>query len=125
MTYFIDDLKAYLVTNTLMASTDPLEFFDEVQKVNLIRLACYDNDPTMGRYSFQFLGRDTTLSTSRNKLFTIYNHFFNYREPKPVYKEINNYKCLFKPVSKPTFVNKDAVGMFNYVMSIEVWTQKQ
>lgn len=122
---FIDDLKTYLLSNGLIGTgnTIMLEFYDDTSTTELICLACYDSDPSIGRYSFQFLCRNKSVATSRDRLFTIYNHFFDVYQPLPVYKVIGTTKCQFKPLNKPTFLKKEN-GLVHYIMNVEVWTQK-
>ena len=121
---FQDDLKAYLVTQGLMSSTDTKEYYDEATTTNLICLSQYDSSPDIGRISMQFLCRDNDLTVCITKLNNIYNHFFDVYQPLPVYKEINGTKCLFNPLTTATFLKK--VGaVYYYVMNMEIWKQKQ
>lgn len=123
MTTFINDLKAYLITQNLMSSTDTTEYYDEATTTNLICLAQYDSSPELGRISVQFLCRDTVLGNCISKLNAIYSHFFDIHQPEPLYKVINGTKCKFKPLTTATSLKK--VGsVYYYVMNVEIWKQK-
>lgn len=123
---FIDDLKAYIINQGLIPTGQRLnlEFYDDALATELMCMAIYDSDPELGRYSIQILSRYKALKTARDYLFTIYNHFFAYRQALPVDMVISGIKCRFKPVSKPLFIKK-LNGLFHYTMNFEVWTQKQ
>ena len=124
MTRFIEDLRTYLITNNLCTSSDTVEWYDETKTTDLICISQYDSDATIGRYSLQFLCRNGVLPTCLSKLDAIYNHFFDIvYNPTPVYKEINGTKCLFKPLTKPTFLKYENSKHY-YVMNIEVLAQK-
>ena len=124
MTRFIEDLRTYLITNSLCTSTDTVEWYDEVAKTDLICISQYDSDAIIGRYSIQFLCRNGVLPTCLSKLDAIFNHFFDVAyNPTPIYKEINGTKCLFKPLTKPNFLKYEN-SKFYYVMNIEVHAQK-
>lgn len=123
MTTFLQDLKAYLVANSLMASTDTIEYYDEATTTNLICLSQYDSSPDIGRISVQFLCRDNAINNCITKLNAIYSHFFSVYQPDLEYLVINGTKCKFKPLSTGTFLKK--VGaVYYYVMNVEIWKQK-
>lgn len=123
MSYFIDDLKAYLITAGLMTTADAVEGFDDATSDSLTCLYTYDNDPEVGQYSIQIMRRDPELPESRDNCAAIYNHFFSARNPKPVRKDINGVKCLFKPLKAPMFL-KNENNFIYYTANMEVWTQK-
>ena len=122
---FIDDLKTYLATQGVTTGlTVQPEFYNEATAVELICISVYDTDPQLGRQSLQFMARYNSLKSARDNLYNIYNHFFDVYQPLPVHIKIGGHMCLIKPVSKPIFLRKDPSGLFQYVMSIEVWTQQ-
>ena len=123
---FIDDLKTYIINQGLIKTgvSFELEFYDEALATELMCMAIYDSDCELGRYSIQIMARYKNLKTSRDYLFTIYDHFFDYRQDTMVDMEVLGTKCRFKPVSKPLFIKK-INGLYNYTMNFEVWTQKQ
>ncbi len=121
MTYFIQNLQNYLIDKNLIESDSFIEFYDGEDALTC--LSVYDTNPEEGKYSVQILRRDLNPANCLDKLTLIYNHFFDFRQPKPTYKVINHVKCLFKPISKPLFLKKEN-GFFYYTFNIEVWTQR-
>lgn len=117
MTLFIQDLQTYLNGQSL--PIDFIEFYDATTTDALTCLMIYDSSPSLGRYSMQFLRRDTSPLNCLTSLFAIYTHFFGAYQPKEVVKTINNLKYIFKPISKPTYLKKDN-GVFYYTFNIEV-----
>jgi len=123
MTFFIEDLKTYLVSKSLMATTDFIESYNDTTTNVLTCVSIYDSEPKTGRYSIQFLRRDTSPKNCLTNLFAIYSHFFSAYQPNQVGMTINSLKYVFKPISKPTFLKKDN-GIFYYVFNIEVIGEK-
>ena len=123
---FIDDLKTYIINQGLIKTgvSFELEFYDEALATELMCMAIYDSDCELGRYSIQIMARYKALKTARDYLYTIYDHFFDYRQDTMVDMEVLGTKCRFKPVNKPLFIKK-INGLYNYTMNFEVWTQKQ
>ena len=124
MTYFIENLKTYIINQGLIATSQglELEFYDENNANELLCLFVYDTDAELGRLSIQILARFTNPKTCLDKLYPIYNHFFDNINFKLVSKTINNKTCKFKAVSKPAFIKKSN-DMFNYAFNFEVYTQ--
>lgn len=121
MTLFIQDLQTYLNDQSL--PVEFIEVYDTTTTDALTCLATYDSNPSLGRYSMQFLRRDTSPINCLTKLFAIYTHFFGAYQPREVIKTINGLKYVFKPISKPTYLKQDN-GIFYYTFNIEVIGEK-
>ena len=121
MTLFIQDLQTYLNAQSL--PIDYIETYDTTTINALTCMATYDSNPSLGRYSIQFLRRDTTPLACLTTLFNIYDHFFNAYQPKETVKSLSGSKYIFKSLTKPTFLKKDN-GVFYYTFNIEVIGEK-
>lgn len=119
MTLFLQDLRDYLVTQSL--ATTGKAFFDYYPDDNsdFITLTCYDNDADTDARSIQVMARNTTAVACLTSLNAIYNHLFeNYKGRENVII-INSTPCYFKPLTKPAYL-KNLNNLFYYVFNMKV-----
>ena len=122
MTYFADDLKAYLITQNLIDSGTFIDFAEDTTENagELTAINFYDSNAPRSEYSIQFVCRRENQIEALGVVGGIYSHLFGDKNP-PENKSliINTEPCLFIPKSQPGFLKREN-QMYNYYFDCAV-----